>query len=77
MIGNQRPLHLAPEPRHETAEVLRAMTIAENVIATLPLCLTTGDEVFSALTSAVGYGDRDERLRGFCRALQKALERRC
>lgn len=59
----------------EAADVIEGERTADGFIAAaLSGAVTAGDELHRALSRLLGYGERDRRLIGFCRRLQKHLE---
>ena len=59
----------------DAAEVAAGAREAEAFLLALRSWPSTGDELHSALSRAVRYGQRDARARGFCRRIQSELQR--
>lgn len=59
----------------DAAAVLAGETSANEAVQAIRASLCTGDELHSALTRLLGYVRTDGRLIGWCRAIQKMLER--
>ena len=60
----------------ETPDEAAGMQEAEAFLLTLRTWPTDGSELHAVLARALGYGQRDARLRGFCRRLQQELGHR-
>lgn len=65
----------APSPAERACAVVHGEQDAEQLIAHLHRGGASGDELAVAMLALVGLADR-QRLAGFCRRLQKALEAR-
>lgn len=59
----------------DPADVLAGETAARDTVMAVRASLCSGTELHASLCRLLGYGHADSRLIGWCRALQKMLER--
>lgn len=68
-------LNVRTPPVPTAHDVARAEKIIDDLLSALPLTCTTGTELFSCITKAIGYGTADASLKAIAHRLQKHLER--
>lgn len=61
-------------PATQPHDVIRSEQMVDDLLAALPLSCSTGLELFSVVTRAIGYGSADANLKAICARLQKHLQ---